>query len=264
MKVFISADMEGITGVSHWDEASQGSPLYIRAQKQMTREVAAAAQAALDLGYEVLVNDAHETGRNILIDELPKGVQTLRGWTLGPLSMMAGIDESFAAAIFIGYHAPGGKKGNPLGHTFSSRSLYSASINGKVASEFSFNRQVANHYGVPCVFISGDEVICEEAKEAVEGIETLAVKKSEGEATLDMHPELALEKIYEGVTKGLKKKDQFLQEAAPYYHVSFQYKVHSKAHRASFYPGVRKVNPYEVVFEGKNIIEVMTTKMFIL
>ncbi len=264
MKVFISADIEGVTGVSDWKETDLGNPQHLRAQRQMTREVASAAQAALDLGYEVLIKDAHDSARNILIDELPRGVKLLRGWASNPLSMMAGLDESFDAVIFIGYHAPGGKDGNPLAHSFSSSQLFSCSINGKIASEFSFNRQVANHFKVPCVFISGDEVICEEARSAIPGIETLAVKSGEGNATLDLHPEDAVDMIYEGVKRGLGKKEELLQEEPPYYHVSFQYRLHQLAHRASFYPGVRKVSPYEVVFEGKDIMEVITTKMFIL
>lgn len=264
MKVFISADIEGITGVSAWDETELGHGEHIRAAKQMTKEVAAAAQAALDQGYEVLVKDAHDSARNILIDELPRGVQVLRGWTSSPSSMMAGLDETFDAVVFIGYHAPGGKDGNPLAHSFSYSKVFSCSINGKIASEFSFNRQVANHFGVPCVFISGDEVICKEAGDVIPGIETLAVKKGEGNATLDMHPEEALERIYKGVSEGLKKKEELLQEEPQYYHVSFQFRAHSLAHRASFYPGVRKVSPYEIVYEGKNILEVLTTKMFIL
>ncbi|NLY37057.1 MAG: hypothetical protein GX046_07470 [Tissierellia bacterium] len=264
MKVFISADIEGITGVSSWDETELGHDDHIRAAQQMTREVSAAARAALDLGYEVLIKDAHDSARNILLDELPRGVNILRGWTSTPLSMMAGLDESFDAVIFIGYHAPGGKDGNPLAHSFSRSRVYSCSINGKIASELSFNRQIANHYKVPCVFLSGDEVICKEAQDVVPGIETLAVKKGEGNATFDIHPEDALELIYKGVTEGLKKKEELLQEEPQYYHVSFQFRDHAIAHRASFYPGVRKVSPYEVVFEGKDIMEVMTTKMFIV
>lgn len=264
MKAFISADIEGVTGVSHWDETSLGNPQHIRAQKQMTREVAAACQACLDQGYEVVVKDAHSSARNIIAEDLPRGVKLLRGWTSGPLSMMAGLDESFDAVIFIGYHAPGGKDGNPLAHSFTSTDLFTCSINGKIASEFSFNHQVANHYSIPCIFLSGDQVICDEAQISVPGIETLAVKEGVGESTLDIHPEEALERIYEGVTRGLEKKAELVQEEPPFYHVSFQYRAHSLAYRASFYPGVRKVSPYEVVFEGKNIIEVLTTKMFIL
>lgn len=256
--------MEGITGVTAWDETDLNHKDHIKAARQMTREVAAAAQAAIDLGYEVIVKDAHDSARNILINELPRGVRVIRGWTACPKAMMAGLDESFDAVVFIGYHTSGGKDGNPLAHSFSYSKIFTCSINGKIASEFSFNRQLANYYGVPCVFISGDQEVCNEARAAILGIETLAVKEAEGKATLDMHPEDALEKIYEGVTEGLKKKDQLIQKEPEYYHVSFQFRLHDLAHRASFYPGVQRVSPNEIVFEGKDIMEVLTTKMFIV
>ena len=264
MKVFISADIEGVTGVNDWNETELNHPEHHQAARQMTREVAAAARAAIELGYEVVVKDAHDSARNLLIDELPEGTKLIRGWTSSPSSMMAGLNGDYDAVIFIGYHAPGGRDGNPLAHTFSKSSIFSCTINGKIASEFSFNRQIANHYQVPCVFLSGDATICEEAKSVVPGIETLAVKEGEAGATLNMHPEEVLLKIYKGVKRGLEKKDELLQQEPSHYHVGFLFREHMKAHRASFYPGVRKVGPYEIAYEGEDIMEVMTTRMFIV
>ncbi len=264
MKVFISADIEGVTGVNDWNETELNHPDHVAAARQMTKEVAAAAQAALDLGYDVVVKDAHDSARNIIFDELPEGTKLHRGWASSPSSMMAGLDESYDAVIFIGYHAPGGRDGNPLAHTFSKSSIFSCSINGKIASEFSFNRQIANHYKVPCVFLSGDATICKEAESTITGIETLAVKEGEGGATLNIHPEEALKAIYEGVKKGLEKKEELLQEEPSHYHIGILFREHAKAYRASFYPGVTSVGPYEIAFEGEDIMDVMTTRMFIL
>lgn len=264
MKVFISADIEGVTGVTHWNETELNHPDHAWAAKQMTKEVAAAARAAQELGYEVFVKDAHDSARNLILDMLPEGVRVLRGWTDSPASMMAGLDESFDGVIFVGYHAPGGRDGNPLAHTFSKSKIFSCTINGKIASEFSFNRQIANYFKVPCVFISGDATICQEASSVIPEIEVLAVKDGEGDATMNLHPEEALEGIYEGVMRGLAKKEELLQEEPSHYHVGFLFRDHVIAHRASFFPGVRKVGPYEIAYEGDNIMEVMTTRMFIL
>ena len=117
MKVFLSADMEGTCGIVSWPETERATPFdYTPAQKQMTREVAAACRGALAAGAEmVLVKDAHDSARNIDPTALPRGIRMNRSWSGDPLSMMSGLDkDTYGAVFFTGYHAWAGCPGNPL------------------------------------------------------------------------------------------------------------------------------------------------------
>ena len=138
-------------------------------QVQMTREVAAACEAIIEAGHEVVVRDGHETARNIIHDMLPYGVKLMRGWACHPGSMMAGISDKYAGALYIGYHSPAGSDESPLAHTMNVHKLMKLEINGRLASEFTLNSLYAAEKGVPSIFISGDAGICRRAAEEIEG-----------------------------------------------------------------------------------------------
>ena len=136
MKIFISADIEGVATTTLWPETEKGSEDYRLHAQQMTLEVIAACEAASEAGAsEIVVRDAHEDGNNLDIWKLPENVTLLRGWSGHPYSMVYGIDPSFDAAIFIGYHSAASSEGNPLSHTESLNPL-SVKLNGALASEF--------------------------------------------------------------------------------------------------------------------------------
>ena len=112
MKVYVSVDMEAVTGINHWDEATKGHPDYQEFRQQMTAETVAACHGALAAGAsEVVVNDSHGTCRNILSKWLPEQTTLIRGWSGHPHGMVQNIDESFDAALFVGYHARAGSGG---------------------------------------------------------------------------------------------------------------------------------------------------------
>ena len=139
MKVYISVDIEGVTGVTAWDETELNHPDHKAAALQMTREAVAACEGAIAAGAdEIIVKDAHDTARNMDIHAFPEQVKLCRGWTNTPESMVAGIDETFDAAIFIGYHSGAGFDGNPLSHTMNQQNNY-VKINGRQAAEFEMN-----------------------------------------------------------------------------------------------------------------------------
>ena len=120
MKIFISADIEGVATTTLWPETEKGSEDYRLHAQQMTMEVIAACEAASEAGAsEIVVRDAHEDGNNLDIWKLPENVTLIRGWSGHPYSMVYGIDPSFDAAIFIGYHSAASSEGNPLSHTES-------------------------------------------------------------------------------------------------------------------------------------------------
>ncbi|MDZ7797767.1 MAG: M55 family metallopeptidase [Candidatus Marinimicrobia bacterium] len=259
MRFFISADIEGITGINSWSETSKDHADYPEFRRQMTREVAAACESALAAGVnEIVVKDAHETGRNLIASELPEEVQLIRSWSRHPYSMVWGIDESFDAAAFIGYHSPSGSNDNPLSHTMSSRLVAEMHLNGELCSEYLLHAMVARSHNVPVVFCSGDAGICRRINNDDPEILTVATLEGTGNATRSIHPELTLKKIRSGVKKALAKdKNKYKMKVPEHLALEVRYKNHIAAYRASHYPGARAVDGFITRIEAGNILDIM-------
>lgn len=265
MKVYISVDIEGITGVTNWSETILGNSDHKWAAEQMTNETIAACEAAIEMGAtEIVVKDAHDSGRNIDISRLPKEVSVIRGWTYSPESMMAGIDETFDAAIFIGYHSGAGYNGNPLSHTMNNEKGVYIKMNGKLASEFTMNAYIAAYYDVPVVFMSGDRMLCEKSKDLIPNIETVSVKQGIGDATFNMNTQHACECIKDGVKEGLKNIQECKIESPKEFDLEIRFREHKDANKAKYYPGVTTIDDYSVKYIAKDIQDMMTVRMFIL
>jgi len=264
MKIYISADIEGITGITHWDETEKSKSDYQKFAKQMTNEVKAACEGAIKAGAkEIWIKDAHDTGRNINADELPQSIRLVRGWSEHPYLMVQELDESFDAILMIGYHSFGSSSSNPLSHTLSSSTLNYIKLNGEYASEFLIHGYAAATMGVPVVFISGDEGICQEANKINKNIKTVAVNKGVGNSVISIHPKRAVEKIKEGVELILKGDiDKCRIELPKYFKVELSYKKHVKAFKASFYPGMKQISSTSLVFETDNYFEVLRMLLF--
>ena len=163
MKIFISADIEGTAFTTYWDETELKEGVYARAALEMTREVRAAVGGAVAAGAdEIVVNDAHDFGINIDPNEMPECVELIRGWSGSPLSMVEGIDESFDAAMFVGWHAAAGRYGNPLSHTMSTKTT-KVTLNGLPCSEFVLYSWACAMNGVPTVFLAGDQALIDDS-----------------------------------------------------------------------------------------------------
>src|SRR5512136_2420739 len=120
MKIYISADIEGVTGVTHWDETDLGKAESSLFREQMTAEVAAACEGALQAGAtEIWVKDAHDSARNIIAAKLPQEVRLSRGWSSHPFAMVQELDETFQAVMMIGYHSRAAGGTSPLAHTMT-------------------------------------------------------------------------------------------------------------------------------------------------
>lgn len=265
MKVYISVDIEGITGVTNWDETILGNSEHEWAKHQMTEETIAACQGAIEMGStNIIVKDAHDSARNIDITRLPREVKLLRGWTQGPESMMSGIDETFDASIFIGYHSGAGHNGNPLSHTMHVDKAVYIKINDELVSEFTINSYISAYYKVPVVFLSGDEMLCEQSKQLIPEIETVSVKEGIGDATLNINPKQACESIKSGVKKGLRKIEECKLDALRQSTLEIRFSNHKDAYKAKYYPGAIIVDDYCVKYKVKDIKELITTMMFIL
>jgi len=266
MKIYISADIEGVCGSTHWDEANKDKGDYREFQQQMTAEVKAACDGAFAAGaHEIMIKDAHATGRNIIQGELPSNTQLIRGWSGHPYSMVQELDDSFAAIMFIGYHARAGSDGNPLAHTMSSSVVDYLKINGRFASEFLVHGYVAASFGVPLVFLSGDEAICQESLSIVADIRTVAVKKGIGNSTVNIHPQQAIDLIRSGVEKALSGDLELCRLPKPdKYQIEIRFKKQIQAYKASFYPGVTLIDSQTIAYASDSYFDVMRMRSFVI
>jgi len=265
MKVYISADIEGITGTTHWDEASKPKPDYREFQEQMTAEVAAACEGALRAGAtEILVKDAHASARNIIAAKLPREARLVRGWSGHPFSMVQYLDETFDALLLVGYHSSAGADANPLAHTISG-SVARIKVNDRYASEMLLHAYAAALVNVPLVYVAGDAGICEEAKSLNPHITITPVKQGVGDSTVSIHPHLALDKIREGARTALEGDVSNCRLQMPeQFSVEIEYRAHAQAYRASFYPGASQKSSHAIQFESDDYFEVLRLISFVI
>ncbi len=178
IKVYISVDMEGVAGAVTADQLLPSGFEYERFRQFMTSEALAAIQGARDAGAtEFVVSDSHGNQENLLIEQFPQDVTIIRS-SPRPLGMMEGIDSSFAAAVFIGYHASTTSPAGVRAHTFSSANLAGVQLNGIYMDEAGFNAAIAGEFGVPVVAISGDNYAVAEAQRIIGPIEGAVVKRA--------------------------------------------------------------------------------------
>lgn len=265
MKVFISADMEGLTTTTLAEDYMPGTRDYPFHARQMTAEVVAACEGAIKAGAtEIHIKDAHEEGNNIDATLLPKCTKLIKNWSGHPYGMAEGLDSSFDACLFIGYHAAAACNGNPLSHTITHKP-FSVKINGSLASEFTVYSYVAALEKVPVVFLSGDRQICEDAKTQHAPIITAAVKEGVGAATISLQPEAACDLIRERVELSLKGDLSKAKITLPDdFYVEICYHEHFYAEQMSYFPGVRKIDAHTISFTTKDYFEVKRLLTFVL
>lgn len=264
MKVYISVDIEGTAGISSWGATNLGDAEHRAAARQMTLEAVAACQGAIDAGAtEIYVKDAHDSGRNMDLSLFPPEARVIFDWTFTPDSMVAGLDSSFDAVMFVGYHSPAGLAGSPLSHTMNRGNNY-VKIGGQLASEFLLHAYVGASRGVPAVMVSGDRLLCGHAQEYVPGIAAVPVKEGFGRATINLPSGLACERIRQGAKDGLINRDRCELKVPEQLTMEINFKDHYRALRASYYPGVKQLDDYTVVYTANSVDEMMTARMFIL
>lgn len=203
-KVFITVDMEGITGVVDWDHVGSDSSEYNHYRKLMVEDLNAAIEGALEAGAEeIVVSDSHGRMRNLQPWEVNEAAHLIRG-SPKPYSMMAGIGEGFDAALFVGYHAMRGTENAILCHTYT-LGVMAAYVNGVQMGEFGLNASLAGYFGVPAVFVAGDEAVTKEARSLVPGIHAAPVKYGMGRfAAKCLPPKKSTALIKKKATEALK------------------------------------------------------------
>ncbi len=264
MRVYVSADIEGVAGIAHWNEADRSNADYAEFREQMTAEVAAACAGALEAGAtDILVKDAHDSARNIIAARLPRETRLARGWSGHPFLMVEGLDASYGALVLVGYHSKAGSDANPLAHTIT-QSIALITVNGEPASEMRLHAYAAASVSVPLVFVSGDAGVCGEAQDLDPRISTVAVKEGLGSLVTSLHPALAVERIHDGVRDALRaSRPNGAIRLASSFAVEITFRDHAKAYSASFYPGVRQVDPRRVGFQTGTWFDVLRTIAFL-
>jgi len=264
MKVFISADIEGIAGISHWEESSSKGQRYQEARQLMTHEVVAACQGALEAGAEeIFIKDAHGTGRNIITSLLQEKVKIIRGWSGHPFAMMQELNNTFHAVMMIGYHSNTVSEANPLAHTFTLQIAH-IKINGELATEFLINTFTASLVNVPVAFVSGDKAICEKANGINKNIKTEAVTQGKGASTISLSPKQSCRIIKEGASKALQSDfSTYSFDLPEYFEVEIKFTDPVSAYRSSFYPDMKKGDSQTVIFETDNYFDVLRMLNFI-
>lgn len=265
MKVFVSADIEGVVGIAARDESRKGLPGYPAFRAQMDAEVAAACKGALAAeADQVVVKDAHGDGRNLSPAALPAPTQLIRGYNGHPLAMVQGLDESFDAAMFIGYHSGAGEGGNPLAHTLSSSKLTALHLNGRRASEFRLHALAAAMFGVPVVLVTGDRALCDEVEEALPGCATVAVSVGEGASTTSLHPADALTLIQAAAEASLRGPSPPQLDPSGPHELELVYRDSSVAYVRSQYPGAVRVDACCVRLYCRDYFDVLRALIFLV
>ncbi|MCI6887451.1 MAG: M55 family metallopeptidase [Lachnospiraceae bacterium] len=269
MKLFISADIEGCAGTTMNYETHKNEPAYQKFAQQMTEEVVAVCEAALEAGVdEIVVKDGHGDATNIDVMAMPEGVTLIRGKSGHPINMMYGLDETFDAVLFIGYHAPAGDPGSPLSHTSTGASNHIL-LNGARMSEFMLNSYTAAMYGVPVIFLSGDARICELSRELIPSITTVASKHGVGGCAYNIAPQTVIRNLREAVKEMLSGDVQARLEACRLQlPENFTYEVNfkdlKKAYQMSFYPGMEVVDERTDRMSSNRWMDIVTAHSFVV
>lgn len=258
LKIYISSDMEGVVGAVTGEQLSPDGFEYERFRQFMTNEVNAAIDAARAAGAtEFVISDSHGNGQNLLIDQLPDDVTVVRSWPREH-SMMAGIDETFDGAIFLGYHSSTNNTRGVRAHTMSSANITSLRLNGMTMTEGSMNAAIAGHFGVPIIMVSGDDVAVAENQVIIGDIEGAVVKWASGfHSARTLTPEAAYEVIRTRTKSAIDRIDSF----EPYVletpiELELSLKHYQPVELLGYLPNVEKVNSHTIRFVGENITEV--------
>ncbi|MGA9348048.1 MAG: M55 family metallopeptidase [Anaerolineae bacterium] len=258
MKVYISVDIEGVACVTHPDHTKLEGTEYEMARKWMTAEANAAIEGALEAGATgIVVADSHGHMRNMLPDELHEDALLVRG-SPRPLTMMEGLDETFDAAFFVGYHSMAGTAKGVLSHTYIGRMVYAIRLNGIAVGEPGFNAAIAGHFGVPLALVCGDDTVDAEVGALLPWTERVITKWALSSlAARSLTPKASQKRIRQGAKRALGR----LSEMKPWtletpirFEVDFMGPIY--AYLAADVPGVECVNERTLAYTGADMLQI--------
>jgi len=265
LKIYISADMEGVVGVVTNEQLGPTGFEYERFREFMTQEVNAAIEGALAGGAtQIVVSDSHGNGQNLLIEKLNRDVLIVRSWPR-PLMMMQGIDSTFAGAIFIGYHSATTNMAGVRAHTISSARFADVKLNDQSMSEAGINAAIAGHFNVPIIMVSGDDVVVKETTALLGDLEGAVVKWANGfHSATTITPEASYQLIREKAMKAVKRIKDFKPYKITYpVKLDLRFKNYRPSEVLSYLSIVERTDAHSIRFVGKDIVEVSKFLEFI-
>lgn len=256
MKFFISADMEGISGVATNQQLKTPSE-YQRFRKLMTADVNAAIEGAFNGGAkEIVVADGHGNMSNIIIEELDKRARLVSG-SNRVMCQLEGLDDSFDGILFVGHHGrEGGSERAVISHTLAGICVDEMKINGRIVGETEMNTYVAGAFGVPPLFISGDDAYVQEVQETLPNVEAAVTKRALDRFAAELlHPELAQGIIREKAEKAVKnaadQKPVVLEGPVTF---EIQFKGSQQAMMTTTIPSVELTGPKSIRFTCEDMV----------
>src|SRR5579859_6684350 len=261
MKLFLSTDFEGTSGIVAWEQIIEGNAEYEQGRRLLTDEVNAVIAGAMEGGVmEFVVNDAHHAMRNLHPQDL-LGRATLITGRHKPLYMMEGLDGSFDGVLFVSYHGSIGAEHAVLSHTYNPGAIWEVRINGEIVGESGINALVAAHYGVPIIFVSGDAVTAQEAQTIAPDAEKVVVKQSIGRfAAAHIHPDVACDLLRSGAAHAVRNRQhmQAPQFALPVT-LEITFLVADMAEMALWVRGVERLAARTIKVVGDDLLDLYCT-----
>lgn len=258
MKLFLSTDFEGTSGIVAWEQIIEGQAEYAQGRLLLTNEVNAVIAGAQEAGAsEFVINDAHNAMRNLHPQDL-LGEATLISGRHKPLYMMEGLKGDFDGVLFVSYHGSIGAEHAILSHTYNPRAIWEARVNGEVVGESGINALVAAHYGVPVIFVSGDEATAREATSFAPLAEKIVVKESLGRfAAANIHPNVACRLLREGASRAVRNIQTMRPPAfASPVSLELTFLVADMAEMSLWVRNVERVGPRTIVIRGENLLDI--------
>jgi D-amino peptidase len=254
-KVYISVDMEGISGISGDDQVNAGGAEYARSRKLMAEDLNAAIRGALDAGAtDILVNDSHGGQRNLLPEDVHPTARLI-SHSFKRHGMMEGLDETFDAAIFIGYHAKADAPRGLFAHT-GTGVLRDLQINGRSVGEGGMNAALAAWYGVPVVLVTGDDTAVAEVQESVPGVRGVAVKRAINVRAVELKPlQQARQEIQQAARAGVAAAKKPAPQRAGPFRVQMRFRNFTIPEVATAFREIESVAPDTVAFTRETMPE---------
>ena len=254
-KVYISVDMEGISGISGDDQVNAGAPEYGRSRKLMAEDLNAAIRGAIDAGAtDILVNDSHGGQRNLLPEDVHPSARLI-SHSFKRHGMMEGLDETFDAVIFIGYHAKADAPRGLFAHT-GTGVLRDLQINGRSVGEGGMNAALAAWYGVPVVLVTGDDTAVAEVKESAPGVRGVAVKRAINVRAVELKP---LQQARQEIQQAARESVAAARKPAPQqtgpFRVQMRFRNFTIPEVATAFREVESVAPDTVAFTRETMPE---------
>jgi D-amino peptidase len=256
MRIMVSADMEGATGVTWTDDVVPGTEQWQRFRRLFTEDVNATIAGLHDGGATgVLVNEAHSSQRNLLLEDLDPRARMLTG-RHKPLSMMEGIDSAVDGVVFLGYHAGAGFDG-VLSHTYLENQITGVWLDGVPASEGRLNAALAAEYGVPVLVVTGDDKACDDAADYAPEASLVPVKECVSRyAAVCLPPARTAELLTAGATEGMKCAGR-AEPAVSAHRIEVEFDASHLAQSTAVIPTVEQIAVRRVGFDAATMTDAM-------